>query len=1528
MARFRSESQVWRLRGDLGSMAGWRLPPVCAEFPEYGFPHPIESEVVMRLSAIRRTSFAIVLGATLVIPAFLLPLIAMIALASPLAGQQPPAGPLATPLTDAIVDYTALGQWVDGSERPVANASSPQSAQALLHPILWSLASASTAVKALPFGDSKQPGLRHLRIGFKSPVQVGSILVRGGGTLSVLRPGVAYPGNLADDSQWIAAEHTDLAGGATTNSSAEVAPDGFALWVLPASVQTRALRFSHTAVATDGSYAGSLGGVYLVAGRFANLAPEANVLTSANRSAAPLLVDLQINGWGTWDNGPTYDHVVNAAHPESIILSWPQTVSLSGVAALWAGFNAGDVSIFTGPAFPGGSGAALEDAPESSWRPVGKPWQLRNQYPVQLGVDWLDFGATVQTRAIRVRLTQATDESHHPHLVGKTHNGQRVWLGELMALSPLGTAQLKASLQALAARQASTPNPPIAVRFTLPSAAYVSLVIDDAQGNRVRNLVSDTLFPAGANTAWWDGTNDLLREPDAAAHGQYLIPTQFVAPGRYTVRGITHSAIDLHYEFSVYSPGNPPWETLDGTGGWLTNHTPPSSALFVPAGAAPGGKPLVYLGCWYGEGPSALAWVDLDGNRKGGQATVGGSWTGAQALARDAGPRANKDVFAYTAAIFSDKKAGAISGVFRLNGLTAHGDKPILNWTANLGSQPPTPAAETALLQPQIGGLAAYNGQLIVSMRLLNQLLFVDALTNTVSGTASLDSPRGAAFDASGNLLVLSGKRLLRFHAPTARQLGSPEVVVSDHLEDPSGLAIDSDGTLYISDHGSSNQVKVFTAAGKFLRAIGHAGPSQAGPYDALHMNHPHGITIDSNHHLWVAEEDFQPKRVSVWTLDGALVKAFYGPTEYGGGGSIDPKDKSLFYYHGMQFKLDWTAGTNTLTSVLYREDNDPFPLPKYAEPDTAVYANGRRYFENTYLEQPTNGSGIAMIYLDHDGVLHPVAALGRVSDWSLLADSRFQPLLPANANPTSRQPNDQMIFTWSDINNDGKVDPAEVTILKGVSGGITVMPDLSVVDSFVDGNARRYAPVRFTPTGVPVYDLHSGQVIAEGAQQAVADGGGQSLYSAADTVLTTAPAPFSQDGLGGVESNGHRWSYPSLWPGLHPAHAAPRPDRPGELEGTTRLLGEFVHPAGSDAGALWGINGNFGATYLFTADGLYVTQMLQDVRVGKPWSVPQAIRNMLVNDLSPHDENFFPSMTQSQDGNVYLVNGRNAAIVRVDGLSTIHRLPSITLDIGKQDLDNSQSFLKQVELSRQIRQGSQSLKVQIHLGPAPSLGNAFAALTQAQWATIDQRITQVGWNQNPDLVRAALTIQGDRLYVAYRTGDPKLLVNSAATANAPFKDGGALDLMIGTDPHANPKRMVPVAGDVRLLVYSVNGKTKAMLYRAVMPGTANPVAFSSPSRTITLDRVEDVSSSISLEAKTGQDSGSYVFSIPLATLGLHVAPGDRIKADIGILRGNGVQTVQRVYWNNKATGITSDVPSEAELTPNLWGDWLFEAAQ
>ena len=190
----------------------------------------------------------------------------------------------------------------------------------------------------------------------------------------------------------------------------------------------------------------------------------------------------------------------------------------------------------------------------------------------------------------------------------------------------------------------------------------------------------------------------------------------------------------------------------------------------------------------------------------------------------------------------------------------------------------------------------------------------------------------------------------------------------------------------------------------------------------------------------------------------------------------------------------------------------------------------------------------------------------------------------------------------------------------------------------------------------------------------------------------------------------------------------------------------------------------------------------------------------------------------------------------------------------------------------------------------------------------------------SPD-VTAAICVAGDRLYAAFKTADPHLLKNTGDSI-APFKTGGALDVMLGAQANANPARRQPQAGDQRLLITTVGERTLAILYRQVVDGPKQPTPFSSPSRTVTMDLVKDVSDQVQLAGK----DGNYEVSVPLATLGLEPAPGTAIRGDIGILRGNGFQTLQRVYWNNKATAITSDVPSEAELTPHLWGKLEFKA--
>lgn len=189
--------------------------------------------------------------------------------------------------------------------------------------------------------------------------------------------------------------------------------------------------------------------------------------------------------------------------------------------------------------------------------------------------------------------------------------------------------------------------------------------------------------------------------------------------------------------------------------------------------------------------------------------------------------------------------------------------------------------------------------------------------------------------------------------------------------------------------------------------------------------------------------------------------------------------------------------------------------------------------------------------------------------------------------------------------------------------------------------------------------------------------------------------------------------------------------------------------------------------------------------------------------------------------------------------------------------------------------------------------------------------------------VSAALCISSGRLCAAWRTDAPGLLANDGDDYRFLFKRGGALDLMLATKAAAEPGRQAPTAGDQRLLVTHVRGQTKAVLYRAVSPGgpAAGAVRYTSPVGEALFDQVVDVSGYVHL----AKSSGSYEVSIPLAVLGLPPQAGRTTLGDIGILRGTGTTTTQRVYWNNLGAATVSDIPSEARLSPADWGTLKFQ---
>ncbi len=343
-----------------------------------------------------------------------------------------PAAPAADAFTSVLakadLDAAVFAEWMDGAEKPIGSDRRREGPSWLV----WTRDS-QAGWYGQEFGDSTTPGARHLRLGFARAVPVGTILAAAE-NISVLRPGSPYPGDLADDAQWLPAQRLGRDG---LTGSAEAGE--CATWVLPPGTTTRAVRVTHVAKQNDRRYNGLVGALWLLAGRYDNIAPQASATASANAEAAGKVIDGRDNGTsGSWDNGEQgQEFPISPAHPAWVMLAWAQPRTLSGIGALGAGAAMAEVQICTAPA---DQHPSLAD--ESAWTTIVPATAIDPLYPRSLPLCTLPFPAPVTTRGVRLRFVKPFDDEHcHPHLGGSTRHGRRVWLAELMAFAPSPTSR-------------------------------------------------------------------------------------------------------------------------------------------------------------------------------------------------------------------------------------------------------------------------------------------------------------------------------------------------------------------------------------------------------------------------------------------------------------------------------------------------------------------------------------------------------------------------------------------------------------------------------------------------------------------------------------------------------------------------------------------------------------------------------------------------------------------------------------------------------------------------------------------------------------------------------------------------------------------------------------------------------------------------------------------------------------------------------------------------------------------------------
>ena len=148
---------------------------------------------------------------------------------------------------------------------------------------------------------------------------------------------------------------------------------------------------------------------------------------------------------------------------------------------------------------------------------------------------------------------------------------------------------------------------------------------------------------------------------------------------------------------------------------------------------------------------------------------------------------------------------------------------------------------------------------------------------NGQATSAQLNQPSGMAFDPSGNLFIAdTGNNRIREIAAstgvittvagsgTAGFSGDNGLAISARLNQPSAVAADSNGNLYIADTANSAIRKVDTQTGIIttLAGNGTAGFSgDNGPASAAQLDQPRGITVDPIGNLFIADTGNQSIR-------------------------------------------------------------------------------------------------------------------------------------------------------------------------------------------------------------------------------------------------------------------------------------------------------------------------------------------------------------------------------------------------------------------------------------------------------------------------------------------------------------------------------------------------------------------------------------------------------------------------------------------------------------------------------------------
>ncbi len=1039
------------------------------------------------------------------------------------------------------------------------------------------------------------------------------------------------------------------------------------------------------------------------------------------------------------------------------------------------------------------------------------------------------------------------------------------------------------------------------------SAARLTLVVEDEQGKRVRNLAGDLLpeeYSVAENATTrtvevgWDGLDDAGK---------------LVKAGRYLARGLVHNGLGAEYEMCFYNPGTPPWPTSSGASAWGADHS-------APVCVARAGDWMIVS--WaFAEGGSGIIGVGPDGLKRWGEKR------GATVLAAD-----EKYVYGVPAGwhiakavvIRLDKTTGAYRAFVR-DGKELPFEYPVAEM---VGREDCLPVSLSATDQELVVLLNATNSAAESYLAKVDKesALLKGALVKTERLIALAAAPDGCAYGTDG-------KTVCRVDLATGKQtaLETPGLVM------PSALCVDREGNVVVMDAGPDQQIKAFGPKGGLRYTCGKKGGRPIrGVFEPQAMRAVSSVAADAAGHVWAVERWDFPRRVSVWSAkDGSLVRDYIGNTGYAGTGCyLHDSDPTLAYVGPIELKLDKASRTWHVTRVLWVPDpaveGETFLIGpgEHGQPQRfSATVNGKAH-EYLFAPPYRDFAGYKIFMETAEG-WRPVSAITTVGQISGKVDHGAKVLGEPSGEFAGLNPFDGVF--WNDTNSDGRVQRSECDIVQPLKPRERNRPNTIPIPMgsgwgerigkdfvFYVNGISKVTPARFTAEGAPVYTRESMQPLG------VEERGDLVPVVEENLLLCLSFKGYaSATRLAGIDSRDGRvrWEYPNRYPGVHGSHRAPMPS-PGMLIGPLKIVG--VAQVNDEVGRVFVMRGNLGQDFFVTTDGLFVGAMFQDGRLPGD-SLPakeEQLVGMPMENFSHGSEPFNGWFGKQADGKIRMTTGfpRQAAmILTVNGLESVRRFKAGACAIT----DGQLAAADRENQARAEREAPPKVYTVQRFDKVPDINGR-----DNDWEGIPElSIDRLGY---PLKGTARMAYDETRLYLCYSIQDDTPWLNEGKDFTRLFKTGDCVDVQLCTDGAltTDEKRRNPGAADVRVVISQLGGKPVAVLMKAVDSSADKQLAvdYTSPVAPKHFDRVEVLSDAMVRVSKTA--SGYLVeASLPLSALGLKPLKGMKVRGDFGFISSDSAGTINtaRTYWANKDTNLVSDLPQEAWLNPFAWGELVFQ---